>query len=718
MAAPALARLLRPAAVAIVGASEKVGPGYNAWRALEQVGYSGRVYLINPNRRELFGHRTYPSLEAIPEPVDAVFVALNRDAALAAVRQAAAVGAGGVVVLSSGFAEAGPEGQRAQATLVEIAAAHDMAICGPNCLGFLNFAGRTALFGTSLPEQLPRGGVAAVVQSGSIGIALLNSGRELGLAALITSGNEAVTTAADYFEALVADPEVRVLVAFLEEVRKPAAFVAACAQAREAGKPVIVLKSGRSERGRRAVMAHTGALAGSDEACDAALRAAGAIRVTTLDELIEMAVLVTGVQRRPLVPGVALLSPSGGEIALALDVADGAGLELPPLDAAKPALAALLPDFAHVGNPLDLTWSGLYDPSIARRCAEVVGTQPEVGMLVLLQDAPRGLGDQQATRYATLLRAVAEGAAEAGKPLAVVSNLSGALHPTFEEAAREAGVPCLRGTHEGLWAVARYLRWALEAPKAPHARASGLEADAARARLAAIPATRPATEHEARGVLACYGIQAPRERMVSGVDEAIAAAREFGWPVALKASLAGVLHKTEAGLVRLGLRSDDELRAAALELLTAGARTGRPLLGLLVQEMIAPIAELIVGGRVDPAYGPLVLVGGGGILVELYRDCALRLAPVTEAEARAMLAETRAAALLTGWRGRPRADVDALVRAVAAVSRLVADLEEFVVEVEINPLAVLPEGQGVRALDSVLLRPCDPVREPASGETP
>jgi acyl-CoA synthetase (NDP forming) len=705
MAAPGLARLLRPASVAIVGASDKVGPGYNAWRALEHVGFEGRVYLVNPNRAELLGRRTYPSLDAIPESIDAVFIAVNRGAALDAVRQAAAMGAGGVALLSSGFAEAGPEGVQAQRELVDIARTHGMAVCGPNCLGFLNFTGRTALFGTSLPAEVPRGGVAAVVQSGSVGIALLNSGRDLGLACLITSGNEAVTTAADYLDALVDDPGVAVVIAFLEQLRRPDLFVTACRRARAADKPVIVVKTGRTERGRQAVMAHTGALAGSDEVCDAAFRAAGAIRVATLDELLETATLLAAVRRRPAARGVALLSPSGGEIALALDVADGAGLELPPVEGARPALAALLPDFAHVGNPLDLTWAGLYDPTVARRCAEALGAQPEVGMLVLLQDAPRGLGEQQAARYAALLRAVADGAAAVTTPLAVVSNLAGELHPVFEDVARAARVPCLRGTQEGLLAVARLVRWALDRPDAPASAGADGAAAAARAALAALPPHRAPAEHEARQVLAPYGLTGPREHLVTTAAAAAAAARRLGFPVVLKALAEEVLHKTDAGLVRVGARSEEEVHDAAARLLARAAEMGRPVLGLLVQEMVRPVAELIVGGRVDPAFGPVVLVGGGGVTVELYRDVAIRLAPVSEAEAHAMLRETRAAALLAGWRGRPRGDVEALARAVVGVSRLVSDLRAEISEVEINPLAVLPEGRGVTALDALVVRP-------------
>ncbi|MGH7397854.1 MAG: CoA-binding protein, partial [Candidatus Rokuibacteriota bacterium] len=462
-----VARLLKPASIAIVGASDKVGPGFNAWRALEYVGYTGRVYLVNPRKSSLLGQPAYPNLAAIPGPIDAAFVAVPRAAVLEAVREAADKGAGGVAVLSSGFGEAGADGVAAERELAAIARASDMAVCGPNCLGLLNFSGASALFGTSLPDTVARGGVAVVAQSGSIGIALLNCARGIGLSHLITSGNEAVTTAADYLDALIDDPGVTTVIAFLEQLRKPERFVEVARRAYTLGKPVIVVKSGRSERGRLAVMAHTGAVAGSDEVCEAAFRAANVIRVGTLDELIETAVLVSSAKLRPTAPGVAILSPSGGEIALALDIADSAGLALPAALGAEAEITALLPDFAHASNPLDLTWAGLYDPTIAQRCAEILGALPEIGALLLLQDAPSGLGEQQALRYANLFRHVARGAEAAGKPFAVVSNLAGELHPDFEGVGREAGVPCLHGTQEGLGAMAKFVRWATTPPLAP-----------------------------------------------------------------------------------------------------------------------------------------------------------------------------------------------------------------------------------------------------------
>ena len=700
-----VARLLRPASIAIVGASDKVGPGLNAWLTLQRVGYAGAVHLVTPSRPELFGRKTYPTLDAIRGSIDAVFIAVPQAAVVDAVRAAAAKGAGGAVVLSSGFGEAGADGVRAQAELASIAQAHGMAVCGPNCLGFLNFAGRAAAWGTTVPDHLASGRVAAVVQSGSIGLALLNAGRDIGLSYLITSGNEAVTSAAEYIDYLVDDDEVRVLIGFFEQLRHPRRFVAAARRAAALGKPVIVVKSGRSERGRVAVMAHTGAVAGSDEVCDAAFRAAGVIRVGSLDELIEMAALCSGLSARPRARGVAVLSPSGGEIALALDIADAAGLELPPVGAGTPALKALLPDFAHIANPLDLTWAGLYDPAVARQCAEILAAEPGVGTLVLLQDAPRSLATQQAERYTRLLRAVGEGAAAAHTPLVVVSNLAVDFHPSFESAAREAGAPCLRGTAEGLFAVARYARWATSLStqaKAPPSGTSRAPAFAQASRVwAARDRSRAPTEHEGRALVAPYGIEGPRERVAQDADQAVAAAREIGYPVVLKAMVGGVVHKTELGLVRVGLGSDDDLRAEAGAMLERARAAGGHLLGLLVQEMLRPVAELLVGGRVDPDFGPVIVVGGGGMLVELYKDAAVRLAPVSDETAREMIAETRAAALLGGWRGRPAGDVSAAAGAVARLSELVADFQEEISEVEINPLAVLERG--VVALDCVIV---------------
>jgi acyl-CoA synthetase (NDP forming) len=702
----AIDRLLAPKSIAIVGASDKIGPGFNAWNALKIVGYSGAIHLINPTRKELLGQPCYASLLDVPGDVDAVFIAVQAEKVVEVVREAAAKGAGGSAVLSSGFTEAGSRGAEMQKNLAALAHAHDMAVCGPNCLGFLNFADCTALFGTSLPSELPTGGTAAIVQSGSIGIALLNAARGLGLSHLVTSGNEAVTTVADYMAALVDAPAVHSFVVFLEQLRQPRAFIAACRRARALGKPVIVLKSGRSSKGQQAVAAHTGAVAGSLEASDATLRAAGVIQVFSLDELIETALSFSALPDRVKAPGAAMLSLSGGEIALALDAAEEAGLTLPAVSTAKNTLTALLPPNSHIANPLDLTWAGLYDATIARRCAKALGEQSDVGLLMLLQDAPRGLGSQQVNRYATLLAAVADGAADAGVPAVAVSNLCSDIHPDYARTAAEKSVPSLRGTSEGVAAIASYLRWQATSYIATGPRAPAVSADAA-ARAAQVLARAGSgsvlDEHHTKAVLEAYEFPTLTDRLVANVADAITAMQELGAPVVIKALVPGIAHKTEHGLVRLNVRSAEEAQQTARELLERGGiLADGGAVRLLVQPMISPVAELLVGARIDPDYGPLIVTGLGGINVELFKDVAVRLAPVSPAEAEEMLQSTRAFRLLNGWRGKPQGDVAAAAQVIGRLSQMIVDLEEKLREIEINPLAVLPAGRGCVPLDCLV----------------
>ena len=695
-------KLLRPRAVAIIGASDKVGPGFNAWNSLNRVGFAGEIYLVNPSKSELLGRRCYASVEDIPGQIDAAFVSVQAERILDVAKAAVARGAGGLAILSSGFGEAGDDGAAAQRALVSFAEERGLAVCGPNCLGFLNFSGHTALFGTSLPENIESGGIAAIVQSGSIGIALLNAARGIGLSCLITSGNEAVTTTADYMEALLEDPAVQTFVVFAEQIKSPRKFIDVLRRARTAQKPVIVLKSGRSLRGQEAVLAHTGAVAGNVEATDAALEDAGAIQVRSLDELLEAAVVASNVRTPIKKSGMGVLSLSGGEIALALDANESVGIDLPNPDPVRNELTSLLPAFAHIANPLDLTWAGLYDAEIASACAKVLGSHPEIGGLALLQDAPRGLGDQQAERYSRLLGAVARGAAKAEVPLFAISNLSGEVHPKLRDTAAAHNVPYLRGTHEGLSAIAKYTRWATRkkelAPPKPDAGARAQAADQLRRFNERLPA-----EDQARDILKAYGVPGLREARVNDVAEALESATAIGYPVVLKGLIDGVIHKSDAGLVEVGLNSQKELHAAVDRLHAAAQRIGKALAGLLVQEKAAPLVELFVGARIDPNFGPILAVGTGGLGVELYRDVAIRLCPVSEETALKAIAETRIGRLLEGYRGKPPADKKAAAMAISAISHFASDFADEVAEVEVNPLAVFAEGAGCSALDCVIV---------------
>lgn len=694
--------LLRPKSIAIVGASEKIGPGFNAVKALEFVGYEGDIFLVNPKSPELFGRRTYASLDDVPGAVDAVFVAVQAGAVADVAKQSARKGAGALAILSSGFGET-EDGKAAQRELIEIAEANDIAVCGPNCLGLLNFVGKSALFGTSLPDHVGRGGVAAIVQSGSVGIALLNSARGIGYSYLITTGNEAVTSASDYIDAVVDDPSVNTILVFAEQIKKPAAFMQALRRARAADKPVIVLKSGRSQSGKAAVMAHTGAIAGSDEACDAALLATGAIQVHSLDELVETAFLASKMPVRPAEHQLGGLSLSGGEIALVLDAAEDVGVTFASLSSAQPAVKKLLPPFAHLSNPLDLTWAGLYDPKVAQGCAEAIASQSDVGMMVLIQDAPNRLGIQQAARYSKLLEAVATGSALAKKPLVALSNVSDQPHPALQDAADAAKIPYLRGTRVGLSAISNYMRWSVGSAQSLMT-ASAEETSSARHGLDRVPSHRMAAEHEARDVLKSYGVAGPRETFCTSVEEAVAAAEGIGFPVVVKGLVENMVHKSDAGLVKVGLASAADVHRAAETMVQSVARNSdHRFLGFLVQRKISSLGEIFVGARVDADFGPLIVVGAGGVQVELYKDVAIRLAPIDEKSAYEAIASTKIARLFEGFRGAPVGDIQAVARTVSALSRFMVDFSDRICEIEINPLAVLEQGQGCVALDCVLI---------------
>lgn len=688
--------LLNPRSIAIVGASEKVGPGFNAFKALEFVGFEGEVFLVNPKSQELFGRKTFASLDEIPGQLDAVFVAVQAEAVLSVAKAAAKKKAGALTILASGFGES-EEGGALQRELISLCKANDIAVCGPNCLGLLNFVGKSALFGTSLPDRVGRGGIAAIVQSGSVGIALLNSARGLGLSYLVTTGNEAVTTASDYIEAVVDDPNVTTILLFAEQIKQPSAFIAALRRARSAGKPVVVLKSGRSESGKAAVMAHTGAVAGSNEACDAALLGAGAIQVHSLDDLIETALLASKIISVPGGSRLGGLSLSGGEIALVMDTAEELGIEFAMLGKAEGTVKRLLPPFAHLSNPLDLTWAGLYDPAVAKGCAEAIASEDDVGMLVLLQDAPGGLGPQQAERYARLLEAVGQGAAVANTPLVALSNVSDQPHMTLQTTSDRLNIPYLRGTRAGLTAISNYMKWS--ATGLP----TMLERNRARPKLDFLPSGRLAAEHEARQALREYGISGPQERFALTVDEAVAAADAIGFPVVLKGLVENLIHKSGAGLVKVGLNSAEDVRGAATQMALAARRQEGAFMGFLVQQKISAVCEMFVGCRVDANFGSLVAVGAGGIQVELYKDVVVRSAPLDVEAARQTIAATKVAKLLNGFRGLPSVDIGSVAQVVSSMSRFIADFADLIVEAEINPLAVMPGSQGCVALDCVLI---------------
>lgn len=704
--------LLRPRAVAVVGASERLGNGRNAVENLIAVGYPGAVYPINPRYREVLGRRCYPSLDDLPETPDAVYVAVGAAAAVEAVRDAGARGIAAAVVHAGGFAESGEAGAALQAALVAAAEEFGMAVCGPNCLGLVNVHDRTMLYGASMPRALEPGGIGAVFQSGSTLLALMNAGRDLRFSHLISSGNEAVLDATDYFDVLIDDPDTRVVIGFIDGFRQPQRLLAVAARAAAAGKPIVLLKPGRSEAGRKAALAHTGALAGSDQVLEAVFRRHGIVRAHDLDELAEMATLFSSSRRPAGRGGLVVTAVSGGEMAVVLDAAADEGLTLPPLsDAVTTRLRAALPPHVAVANPLDVTATGLYEPDLYRDALVTLASDPGCAVLAVSQDMPGAMGDVQAERYRRAARAFVAAAAQVDKPVVVFSNLSGDTDPQVRAILAAGGVPFLLGTRESLKAIARFLRFA-RPPADPEAAAAAVgppvrldPAAVAAARSLLRRAPGPLSEQDSKAVLARCGVRVPGEIVATSAAEAAAAVDRLGGPVVMKIASADIPHKTEAGGVRLGITSPAQAAAAFAEIV-ASARTHAPAAridGVAVQEQVTGGVEMIVGCSRDPQFGPVILLGLGGILVEVLKDSVLALAPVGRAEAAAMVRSLRGRAVLDGPRGRPRADVPALIDTLVTVSHLAAALGDDLDALDVNPLLVLPEGRGVVAADALLV---------------
>ncbi|MGQ9584541.1 MAG: acetate--CoA ligase family protein [Anaerolineae bacterium] len=701
-----LSPLLSPRAIAVVGASERHGSaGRLVLENLRHLDYPGPVYAVHPKHREVLGFPCYPSLGALPGPVDSVAVLLGADRVLPTLQAAVEVGARAAWVLASGFAEAGPEGKALQASLTRFAQETGLLVCGPNCIGVANLVDRVATYSVALSPATRAGGVSAVVQSGAICLGLANAAR-FGFRYLISSGNEAVLESADYIGYLAGDPQTRVIIAFLEGIRTPQKFVAAAQAAAGAGKPILVVKVGRSEAAQRAVQAHTGSLAGSDAVCNAAFRRLGVVRLDTLDELLEAAELFLTCPL-PEGEGVGLLSLSGGQLGLVADLAQDLGLHFPPFsEEGRRALAQILPPYTHIANPLDAWGSGDLERTYPD-CVRVVSGEAGIHLLAVTRDTPPQVASREVEQSLAVAEAAVRAARETRKPVLMFSNLSTTFQPEVKKVLEEGGVPYLQGTRETLRAIQSFVGYARFRRHLGQPVEAGCPSppDLAAWRERLLEVRGSLSEVEGRRLLVAYGIPGPQEAVAATPEGAAQVARQIGYPVVLKVHSPDIQHKTEIGGVRVGLREDGDVIRAFQEVMEA-ARSHHPqarLEGALIQEMVPSDAvEVILGLLRDPDFGPVVVFGSGGILVELLKDSSLRLPPLSHREALEMIRETRGARLLEGFRGRPPADVQALADALVRLSQLAVDLGDRIAALDVNPLMVLPEGHGVRAVDALV----------------
>jgi len=697
-----LSTLLNPAAIAIVGASERYGtPGRITLENLRHLGYQGAVYPVNPNYKEILGWPCYPGLKSLPAPVEAIAIMLGAEQALPVLETAVEIGARAAWVLAVGFAEADADGEARQTELVRLAEDTDLLICGPNCIGVANLMDRVAMYSVALSPQNKVGGVSVISQSGAVLMGLANAAR-FGLRYLISTGNEAVLDSSDYIGHLVNDAHTRVIVAFLEGIRSPQKFMAAASAAAQIGKPILALKVGRSDLARRAVQAHTGSLAGADAVVDAVFRRLGVVRLNTLNELLEAATLFATCPRAQG-EGVGLLSLSGGQVGLVADLAQEIGLVFPTLsEDTRKALSRILP-YTAIDNPLD-AWGTDARGGVFKACMDLVSRDEAVHLLAVTRDSPPAAAPLEVEQSLAEAEAAVQVARETGKPVLMFSNPSAGFQKDVKHLLDEGGVPYLQGTRATLQAIKVFLDYARFRRGIGNLGAGGSPSPTTlpewRERLES--SRTGLSEIDGRRLLADYGIQGPQEEVATTEEEAAQSAQRIGYPVVLKILSPDIQHKTEIGGVRVGLGDETTVVKAFREVMATG-RHHYPrarLDGVLVQEMITSDAvEVILGILHDPDFGPVVVFGSGGTLVEIMKDSSLRLPPLNTQGALEMIQETRGARLLEGFRGRPPADVDALADALVRLSQLAVDLGDLIAALDINPLMVLPRGSEVRAVD-------------------
>lgn len=669
--------LLRAKSVAIVGASPKGRWPSGIYRNLKSAQYPGKIYLINPNYKELWEERCYPNLAALPEAAEHLLMLIPTRAVLSTLEEAARLGSKAATIYSAGFGEGDdPEGRQRAQIMKQLCDTTGMVTCGPNCMGSFSLPERLWSFPTPVP-LLKTGPVGLVFQSGgSLGNWIRGaSERGIGFSYAVSSGNEVSLDLVDYLSFLVDEPDTKLITLMVEGIRRPQEFMNIAAEALNKNKPILVVKLGRSEMGKRQAISHTGALAGSDEVFDALCKHLGLIRVPSLEDLTEMTLaFLPG--RYPRGSRAAIVVNSGGMKGLLCDHCEELGTNLAALsDQTKAAVRPLIPPELVVENPLECGVAGFGDEQGFVNIVKLHAQDPGVDLLAIHGELPRFPEKREATLFKSL-------AATTNRPILAFARSTYSLTDESRTFQEEADIPFLQAIKPTLRALA------------------GLGLYGERL-LAGIPDLPPANgkpeDLEGDGfnnLLQSRGIALPRQRLAGSATEAGEKAKELGFPVALKLITAELIHKTEAGALALGLKSTEEVEVEGKRLLALAKGAAK----LLVQEM-AQGTEIILGARTDPQYGPFMIVGLGGVFVEVLQDVAVRLLPVSESEAWEMLKELKGYQILQGARGQPPRDTAALVRAMAGLSDIFATYREHLSDLEFNPVIVRAQGSGLAAVD-------------------
>lgn len=695
-----LVRLIRPQSVAVIGASTRTGSfGLRTLRNLS--GFAGKIFPVNARYESVEGNRCYPSIGAVPEAVDCAVIALAREAVEEAVADCVKAGVGGIILYASGFAETGrPDLVALQERLVELVRGTPTRLIGPNCLGITNYSiGARILFGR-MPEPEPLGpaAIGIVAQSGSVAMSLGQAvERGVSISHSLPVGNACDVGIADLISYLVHDDTCKAIACVFEGVNEPDQLIEAARSALNADKPLIIYKMAVGAEGAAAALSHTGALAGSHEAYKSALKAVGAVMVDNMEDIIETAAFFAKAGR-PTGKGAAVVLGSGGLGVIAADKAEEHGVPMPqPAGKTLEVLKANVPEFGAPRNPCDVTAQALNDERPLAACAGAMLDDPIYSALVVVQPYADAISSARIPLWAGL-------AAQHDKIICNYWSTESLVGYGAREVEAEPRIATFRSLNRCFAALAAWhdretQRTRIRAGERIVSGANRLEAG----RLLAEAKGRALTEREAKKVLSLYGVGVIQEKLALSPSEAAHVAETMGFPVAIKVESPDILHKTEAGVIRLNLRNQRDVEASATEILEK-ARALRPapqINGILVQSMARQGIEMMVGGRIDPQFGPLVVIGLGGVMVELVKDTALAVAPISPVEARGLLDRLKCRSALAGFRGMPAVDLDQLSNTIARFSEFVADHQAGLEEVDVNP--VICAGGDIVAVDALIV---------------
>lgn len=695
-----LNKLLKPTSVAVIGASEKEGFGGDVCRnILSYVEDRSHVYFIHPKRDSVFGVSCYKSISDVPENVDLMVICTSQKTVIPLLQEGAKKGVGGAVVFASGYGEVGTaEGKQNEAELIAAAKELDIAVMGPNCAGFVNYIDNVQAFAFISAKRDRKGSVGVVSQSGQLCLSMMDD-PGMRFSYNISAGNGKIVQMEDYMDFLVDDEDTKVVSIYIEGVKNADKFAAVLKKAAEKRKPVVILKAGRSAKGGAIAASHTGSLSGSDASFDAVLKKFGAIRVDDLEELIAMSLMLSTMKRMPEKATFASMNLSGGETGICADVGSLNGIEYPDFtEETLKKLKEQLPSYASPNNPLDMTASLSYDADLYAGALRTVMDDPNIGMVLIGYTLLLEIADPCIHYMYKGIEKVVQEKGGNCKPIAMIPFAENTRNPEYQEKLFQIGVPVLPPPVYA-FKLLRYLADFIAYE--PETKTLELAVGHPKSEE-----TQALSEHESKQELKVYGVPVPDEVIVTSKEEAAQFVKNHPGPLVMKVESADILHKSDVGGVKLNVCGPEAAEKAYEEIMESvtAKRPDAHINGILTVPMLDAGVEIIIGVNNDPQFGPMIMVGMGGVFVEVFKDVALYPAPLKEEEALEMLKSLKSFKLLNGYRGTEKCDIKALCQTIVAISNYAQANKDVLKELDINPLFVYPEGKGVGVADALIVK--------------